>query len=78
MDRIAAEVVKLDAPEGAYGVCSQASRDEHVWVVFTGPDAGRRAWAYADATFDDVRTGRHNPARRTRALAATPFELRAG
>lgn len=54
----ACEVVQLDPQGQTYGVCSSSCSAEPSWVIFTGETAGVRAYAYATAHYDDVRTGR--------------------
>lgn len=53
-----AEVVQLDDTNRAYAVTSDACERSPSWVVFIGERAGSRAYAYADANFSDVKTGR--------------------
>ena len=53
-----AEVVRLDGAGRIYGVATTACVEGLSWAIFTGRDAGRQAYAYADAHFSDVKTGR--------------------
>jgi hypothetical protein len=56
-----AEVIQLDAQGSIFGVCGGSSTEEPAWIIFTGADAGRRAYDYASGAFDDVKTGHLAP-----------------
>lgn len=65
-----AEVVQLDDSNRAYAVTSDAGEESPSWVVFIGERAGPRAYAYADAHFADVKTGRRMPPPLAREILA--------
>jgi hypothetical protein len=56
-----AEVVALDDAGRVYGVCAASTKTPPAWVIFIGERAGLRAYAYADETYGDVKTGHLAP-----------------